>query len=227
MFIYKIENLINGKIYIGKTNNFNRRKTEHFPKNSKHKNKNKILYNAIEKHGKENFQMSVIEETENWQEREKFWIKKLNCREPFGYNMTEGGENPPLLSGEKAHSSKLTWKKVKEIKILLTGKLSYKKIAEKYNIGIDQIYRINTGENWVEENETYPVRKHRSITEEEAKSIIWYLQNTKLTQKEIGKKFKRSRTAITAINNGQNHYRENLSYPIRKGKHYESEACID
>ena len=42
------------------------------------------------------------------------------------------------------------------------------------------------------------------------------LQHTKLTQKEIGKKVGWNRSAVTMINIGKNHYRENLEYPIRK-----------
>ena len=47
--IYKITNLINGKMYIGQTNDFNRRKREH--KNKMYGNCSKVLYNAIEKYG--------------------------------------------------------------------------------------------------------------------------------------------------------------------------------
>lgn len=229
MFIYKIENKVNGKIYIGKTNNFNKRKIQHFPKNNNYENKKaKILYSAIKKYGQNNFEMKIIEKvSNNWEEREKFWIAKFNSKIPNGYNMTDGGDNPPVHSGETHHFAVLKEKEVGEIKKLLLTNISYKEIAEEYKISVEQVYRINTGVNWRSKFEDYPIRKNRRITEEEVYSIVWFLTNTSLSQKEIGNKFNRSRTAITAINNGQNHKIEDLSYPIRVGKHYESEACID
>jgi len=41
------------------------------------------------------------------------------------------------------------------------------------------------------------------------------LKNTKLLQKEIGKIVGWNRSAITMINIGQNHHRDNINYPIR------------
>lgn len=58
--IYKITNLINGKFYIGSTNNIARRKREHLsrgvPKG------NSIIKAAILKYGRNNFDISILEE---------------------------------------------------------------------------------------------------------------------------------------------------------------------
>ena len=61
MIIYQIKNLVNGKIYIGKTNDFERRYKEHFSEKYRKHESNKILYKAFEKYGNENFIMTIIE----------------------------------------------------------------------------------------------------------------------------------------------------------------------
>jgi group I intron endonuclease len=60
--IYKIENIINGKIYIGRSKNIEKRWFEHkreLKHNSHHSRK---LQNAVNKYGIENFIFSIIEE---------------------------------------------------------------------------------------------------------------------------------------------------------------------
>lgn len=57
MFIYKITNKLNGRCYVGQTNDFDVRMASH--KSSRYQNK---LYNAIEKYGKDNFTYEVIRE---------------------------------------------------------------------------------------------------------------------------------------------------------------------
>ena len=61
--IYKITNIINQKIYIGQTKNFERRKREHY--NQGYNRVNKVLYSAMEKYGNNNFIMEKIEEVED------------------------------------------------------------------------------------------------------------------------------------------------------------------
>lgn len=221
MYIYKIVNKINGKIYVGKTNNPAERKSAHFREYKK--DSTKALYRAMSKYGEENFIFEIIEECEDskWEEREKYWIKEYDSLST-GYNMIDGGIDPPHPKGEDHPLAKLTLTQVEEIKNFLknTDK-QMKDLAKEYFIGIDQIYRINTGESWSIEGEVYPLRKKNRLEQEELDSIIWYLQNTSITQKEIGKLFNRTRTAITAINNGSNYFDSSRSYPLRKGRHYE------
>ena len=61
--IYKITNIINQKIYIGQTKDFERRKREHY--NHGYNRVNKVLYSAMEKYGNNNFIMEKIEEVED------------------------------------------------------------------------------------------------------------------------------------------------------------------
>jgi len=95
MFIYKIENKINHKIYVGMTNekDINTRLIKHI-KRSKY-NENRPLYSAFKKYGIENFEISEIEKCKTFEEmweREKYWIKKLKSLLPNGYNISTGGE---------------------------------------------------------------------------------------------------------------------------------------
>lgn len=97
-YIYKITCKIDNKIYIGKTTKtIKERFKEHIETSRKvnsyrHKS---YLYNSMRKHGIENFSIEVIETCESEKqlnERERFWIKELNTRDPnVGYNIHEGG----------------------------------------------------------------------------------------------------------------------------------------
>lgn len=102
-YIYKITNDVNGKMYIGKTKYTNpkTRWREHLRDAEKEKCKNRPLYNAINKYGKEHFHFEVIEETDNPEEREQYWINELrtyvNFKDSNGYNATLGGDGNPWL----------------------------------------------------------------------------------------------------------------------------------
>ena len=221
-YIYKITNLINGKIYIGQTNNPKRREREHFSLASSilEDNDGKILYNALLKYGPQNFSFEIIEDKcEDYNEKEKFWIKTLNTLIPFGYNMTEGGEAPPVFHGEQHPMATHFLNEVNEIRDLLANtKLSISEIAKQTNYSISSIHRINSGLLWYDENIIYPIRIENTalFKKERMENIIYDLLNSHLTQKEIATKYNVSRTTVTAINRGQNFYQKDIDYPIRK-----------
>ena len=95
-YIYKIQNKINNKIYIGQTHyNINKRWSEHCS-SSLELNSNYPLHCAIRKYGKENFTIEIIEEIpdELLSEHEIYWIGFYQSYAPLGkgYNATLGGE---------------------------------------------------------------------------------------------------------------------------------------
>lgn len=96
-YIYQITNNINGKIYIGQTNGtIQKRFKEHCNDSRKENIKNRPLYAAMRKYGVENFSIELIEETDNPNEREKFWIQQKGSYHN-GYNATLGGEGTKLI----------------------------------------------------------------------------------------------------------------------------------
>lgn len=90
MRIYRITNLITGLSYIGQT-------TVSIEERWKRHCKDPAcirLYNSIQKYGPHKFKIEVIEELSNQatlDEREVFWIEKLNTLSPNGYNLRLGG----------------------------------------------------------------------------------------------------------------------------------------
>lgn len=94
--IYKITNLINNKIYVGQSISIKDRWAQHKCKafNEKEKGYNSAIHAAFRKYGFENFVFEIIEECpkELLDEREIFWIGKLNSLAPNGYNILSGGQ---------------------------------------------------------------------------------------------------------------------------------------
>ena len=100
-YIYKITNLTNNKIYIGKTSRSIRvRWAEHL---RHYKNYPNIpLYRAINKYGKDSFIIEQIEECDNEviNERECYWINFYDAYNN-GYNCTLGGEGSLINYSEE------------------------------------------------------------------------------------------------------------------------------
>ena len=94
--IYMIENKINNKIYIGQTNDYNRRINEHKRRYNDNTAKHEriYLYRVIKKYGLENFEFSILKKCKvtELNRLEKYYIKKYKSFKN-GYNMTEGGQN--------------------------------------------------------------------------------------------------------------------------------------
>lgn len=96
-YIYQITNDINGKIYIGKTEfSLEKRWKEHCDDAYKDSKEKRPLYAAIRKYGIDNFHIDLIEETDNPEEREIFWIEQKQSFK-YGYNATIGGDGRKYL----------------------------------------------------------------------------------------------------------------------------------
>lgn len=108
MVIYKITNKINGKIYIGQTNNsLEYRWKQHCAPYSK---TNSYLYNSVKCHGKEVFETKIIARCNNQEEmdhRETYYIRLFNTLVPNGYNLRSGGSRGRMHEESKKLLSKV------------------------------------------------------------------------------------------------------------------------
>ena len=98
MGVYMIKCLINGKVYIGKSNDVKRRWREHKSRLKRNNHENEKLQYDWNEYGEDNFEFKLIENYDNEEfgiELEKKYINKYKSYDlNFGYNMTLGkGEN--------------------------------------------------------------------------------------------------------------------------------------
>lgn len=95
MVIYKIVNLVNGKVYIGQTiRTIESRFARHLNDAKNNPNTHLKLHRAINKYGSDKFTIEKIDEAttqEELNEKERYWIKEYDSMNN-GYNLTEGGE---------------------------------------------------------------------------------------------------------------------------------------
>lgn len=192
-FIYKIENNLNNKLYIGMTTmtlkeRWRRHKTAY-------KTNDSPLYHDMRKYGFKQFCIKAIEEVENNEDmpdRERYWIKELNTLTPHGYNRTIGGyslkgvHNP--FYGRK-HTNETRYK-LSKIASKRTGDLNHfygkshsqytKDLISKRNSGKvrsektkEYLSKINTGERnpFYSKTHTKETRKILSI-KRQTKSIL-------------------------------------------------------
>lgn len=93
--IYKIENKINGKVYIGKSIDIDKRWYSHRSELNGRRHYNNYLQNSWNKYGENNFFFEILElcQEEELNDREKFWIETYYSNNPIsGYNLTSGGD---------------------------------------------------------------------------------------------------------------------------------------
>lgn len=152
--IYKIENLINHKKYIGQSVQIEKRWQRHKRTafDEKDHSYQLPLYRAIRKYGLENFSFQVLEEClcEELDEKEIQYIKYFDT---FfnGYNMTFGGNS---TVGQKNSKEKV----IGIINDLQNTFNLQKQIASKWNVSEQMVQGINTGRYWHYDRE-YPIRK--------------------------------------------------------------------
>ena len=132
-YIYLITNNVNGKFYVGKTEDtIEKRFQKHCSDSKKERCKNRPLYRAMNKYGCENFSVSLLEETDQPEIREIYWIEQKQSYHN-GYNATLGGDGKKYLDYDLVYATYCNLKNAVQTAIALgISKDSVLKIVNKY-----------------------------------------------------------------------------------------------
>ena len=149
-YIYQIQNEVNGKLYVGKTEfSIEKRFKEHCNDAFKETSEKRPLYSAMRKYGIEHFHISLIEETDNPEERENYWIEYLGTFKN-GYNATMGGDGTKYIDYESVVN---TYNKVQNqaetARILNISVNSVQSILKYYNIKLVSLRQVNQNVNGI------------------------------------------------------------------------------
>lgn len=145
--IYKIENLINHKIYIGQSTKILHRWNQHLNVDS-----DSLIHQAIVKYGYQNFSFTILKLCKK-SELDKYeieYIMEYNSITPNGYNIEPGGTNVSVAVGENNPTAKLSDKDVYDIrecyKELKTRAETYLKYKDKITLsGFSDVW---SGRTW-------------------------------------------------------------------------------
>lgn len=157
--IYVYENVINGKKYVGKTNNLKGRHSKHFSVAKRAKNgEYMVFHKAITKYGANNFSLKIVDIAFNEDDaylKEDSWISELKTKDKeFGYNLCDGGRHTNsgrIVSQETRdkisaiHKGKIVSKETKQkISIAKTGTILSDET--KLKMSLTKIGKIQTEE---------------------------------------------------------------------------------
>lgn len=164
-YIYKIENLINHKVYIGLTNNIARRRIRHFTDLKCNRHDNHFLQKEYNIYGKENFSFNIEFEGDVTSNEisilEQEYIKKYDSYRN-GYNQNEGGNFEPSNGGSKLTQSDIFI----ILAVLEFSSRSGQTLADMFNVSKTTISRIGHGVNHNQYKEEY-----EQLSLEERKNI--------------------------------------------------------
>lgn len=217
--IYKITNKLNNKCYIGQSNNPMERWKQHKWRALNEIDRGKsAIHDALREVGIENFDFSIIGWFKDYNEKEKYYIQLYHSLIPNGYNIMEGGEEPPHKYGEEHHNSTYSQELIdKIIDDLLSHNFTQKEIENKYKVNQQLITSINRGITHRRAGIEYPIIKTSKYNCDDGtfEKICYLLKNSQCTCAEIGQYFGFSSSTVKAINSGRNHHTEGIKYPIR------------
>jgi group I intron endonuclease len=193
-YIYLITNLINGKIYVGKTNKPSYRWTQHKKVakggSEKYPNEYYVIHKAIKKYGKDNFKFEIIEEFAMEDEAyffEEWWIEFLNSKNVnIGYNLNSGGKGglkpspTTIIKKSLAMLGKKVSKETKEkLSILNTGSNNPNYGLKRSTDTLSKMSKKQRGEN----------NPQAKATEQQILQIRQEYETGKYTYKDIAIKF--------------------------------------
>lgn len=190
MFIYVITNQINNKKYVGQTTKTIEKRFKGHIRASKNLKNNFIIYQAFRKHGIENFIIELLDTANNkieLNEKEVFWISKLQTFGTLGYNMTPGGNFRGEITPETIEKSRQS-----NIRRFLNNPELKLKAAEWGKMA------VLTEEGREKKRQFMKGKQYglgsTHVVSEEARKAISKAQKGKIVSKETKEKFKISRT---------------------------------
>ncbi len=224
MQIYKITNILNNKIYIGKDTT----------SDPNYFGSGLIITRSITKYGIENFTKEVIDETDDYEElskKEIYWIDKYNSTDRnVGYNISKGGDggdvftNHPDIELIKEKISKNNPK---------TGKTYEEAFGEEKSSKYKQKLKKNLHKNilslqvkekqnkkWKEYNDNFKNRCQFIKEEIDKGNLNDYLDELELIKNRVSNNFLRNARGF------YNFFGDNLRYVFGKLKIREDETFI-
>ena len=217
--IYVIRNTINNKCYVGQSVDYKvrfRKHKEEARRNNFHYKS--VLYNAMNALGIDNFYVELLEsQVENYNEREIYWINKLNTIRPNGYNLAKGGDWYPNLSGTLHHGATITSESdLDEIYWYLNNTdLSLTQIGDIFNVRYGVISDINSGKCYRRDGYKYPIRQF-VLSKKKLDRLTFDLKYSNYSYQELSKIYDLSESQIKCINSGNSWKRDYVDYPIRR-----------
>lgn len=205
-YIYKIENLINHKKYIGLTNNIIRRRNRHFVDLKRNVHDNSFLQKEFNIFGIDNFSFEKIYEgditPEEIGEKEKYYIKLYDSYYN-GYNQNEGGNFGPSNGGSCLIKSDI---------FSICSALEFcskpgQVLAEIFNVTRTTISRIKRKINHceaIEEYEKLPMKERQKIYEIFCDSINFKEKKAHSTIIKSKRKLTQEQVFMIYVNNEQN-----------------------
>ena len=215
--IYIIKNTINERVYIGQAVNAANRWIQHIS-DSKCKQKT-VISRAMAKYGIDKFYYQIIEyQIENFDERERYWIEFYNSIVPNGYNVSIGGQG--VGNGLNHPNASIKEQEIIDciVEDIKNSKLSFEKIADKYDCNTSLISEINRGKSYYDSSLNYPLRLSRK-EKETVKQLIYSLQyEFDKSILQISKEYEVEKSVVHDINNGKLHRIDGKKYPLRQGR---------
>lgn len=219
-YIYVIRNTINDKVYVGQTHDCINRWWHHKNESKKLRTKMLIHY-AMHDLGFDNFYYQVLEsniDDKDLNDREKYWIKKLDCIHPNGYNSCVGGAGTG--EGVESTSASLTQEQLDKLTDdLMYSGMSCRKLAQKYGCCEWTVNAVNNGTAYKRPNLKYPLKKSNRYDREKIKQIKYALKyELDKSLNDIAKEFGVDMSQVSEMNQGRIHAFEGETYPLRSGK---------
>jgi len=195
--VYRYTNKINGKMYIGITNNTYQRKWKH-----EHLQGGTVIFSrAIRKYGFSNF---IYEELINADSREEakkleiFFIEKYKTLDS-GYNCTRGGDGSCGLYGENNPSSNVS--ETTAICIILDP-CSLVEAQEKYGVPFANVWAIRSGKSWRYLDRSN-VPEYKNSSHKLTKQIYQCVINDDCSPLDAARKYDVSITHVRNIRSGK------------------------